>query len=115
MSSQLESDKETLRSRLARRKLDLEARIAAHPLSALGVALGLGAVLALLGRRRGHGPEDRTVRGMLSGAAGALVLRIARDVALGRASSAAQQWWAERGGTERAASRDPSVEPFLEH
>lgn len=99
--------RDALRSHLEGLGRRVEAHITAHPLRAVGIAAGFGAILAIARTRRPRPEDVRTVRGMLSAAAGALALRILRDVALGRASSAAQQWWAERDGG--------SDEPFLEH
>jgi len=105
-----------------RQRIDLESRIAARPLTAVGIAFALGAVLALGGRRRAA-PEEQVQRG-LGGAviAGitAIAMRVAKDAAIRQLADAARRWLHEQYGTnvpdsEREASRDPSVEPFLEH
>lgn len=105
-----------------RQRLDLEARIAAHPLAAVGIAFALGAVLGL-GSKRRVVPEEPVRRG-LGGAvvAGvtALAMRVAKDAAIRQLADATRGWLHRQYGmeasdSERAASRDPSVEPFLEH
>lgn len=92
------------RFKAARGKLDVPARIAAHPLAAVGVAFALG---ALLGRRRarsssGDGEAPGAGRLALAGL-GALAFRIMRDAALREASGAAMRWWDRRGADADAA------------
>jgi hypothetical protein len=119
-----ENAKASLRSRLhelerrysaAKDKLDLGARIAQHPRAAVGIALGLGALLGMLGggtKKVAHDGE-RTIGSTVMAALGAFAIKMLRDAALHEGAEIAKGWWADR--TERDASRDPSVEAFLEH
>jgi hypothetical protein len=120
-----ETAKASLRSRLhelerryeaAKGKLDLGARIAQHPRAAVGIALGLGALIGLFGGRRVKPAAvdgKRSIRGTIMTALGAFAINGLKDLALREGAEMAKGWWADR--TERDASRDPSVEAFLEH
>lgn len=120
-----EEAKASLRSRLhelerryaaAKDKLDLGARIAQHPRTAVGIALGLGAFLGFLGGGKAkHVMSDgeRTIGSTVMAALGAFAIKMLKDAALHEGAQIAKGWWADR--TERDASRDPSVEAFLEH
>jgi hypothetical protein len=121
----VEQAKESLMSRVeelsrrfkdAKNKFDVEAQIAAHPLPAIGIAFAIGAVFALAGGRK-HTPDaHRGIGGAMMAGLGALAMRMLKDVALGQLSGAARAWM-EGNATdgERTASRDRSVESFLEH
>ena len=114
-----------LKARFA--NLDLEGKIAAHPIAALGVALATGALIGLatsFGRTSKVDTEvaaKSTIGGAISGAITALAMRMVKDYALGRLSGAAKTWYSshnleDQGSQrERGASRDASVERFLEH
>jgi len=118
-----ETAKASLRSRLhelerryaeAKDKLDLGARIAQHPRAAVGIALGVGALLGLLGGgRKSVADGERTFGGTVMAALGAFAIKMLKDAALHEGAEMAKGWWADR--TERDASSDPSVEAFLEH
>lgn len=121
----IEGAKASLRSRLhelerryeaAKDRFDLGAKIAQHPRAAVGIALGLGALIGLVGGGRAKAPAaaaERTVSGTIFAALGALAINALKDLALREGAELAKGWWADR--TERDASRDPSVEAFLEH
>ncbi len=121
----VETAKASLRSRLhelerrfesAKDKLDIGARIAQHPRAAVGIALGAGVLLGLFSGRRGKAPAiegQRTIGGTIIAALGAFAINGLKDLALREGTEMAKGWWADR--TERDASRDPSVEAFLEH
>ncbi|MGE0401080.1 MAG: hypothetical protein AB7T06_30500 [Kofleriaceae bacterium] len=120
-----ETAKASLRSRLhelerryeaAKDKLDLGARIAQHPRAAVGIAFGAGLLVGLLGRRGPSAPVvegKRSIGGTIMAALGALAINALKDAALREGTELAKGWWADRA--ERDASRDPSVEAFLEH
>lgn len=120
-----ETAKASLRSRLhelelryeaAKDKLDLGARIAQHPRAAVGIALGIGALLGLMRGGRARTPKiegERTVTSTIIAALGAFAISALKDAALREGTEMAKGWWADR--TERDASRDPAVEAFLEH
>jgi ElaB/YqjD/DUF883 family membrane-anchored ribosome-binding protein len=110
------------RFRTAKNLGDLSARIAKHPWPAVGIALALGAFAGLashVGRRDENG--ERKLRHTLIAGAGALLLRLAKSYAMGQLADSAKSWIDERtrmdgaDETEKAASRDPSVEAFLRH
>ena len=126
-----ETAKASLRSRLhelerryeaAKDKLDLGARIAQHPRAAVGIALGVGALLGLLGGPRHHARAiegthaldgKRSIRGTIVAALGALAINALKDAALREGTELAKGWWADR--TERDAPSDPSLDAFFEH
>lgn len=118
-----EMAKQSLRSRLhelerryeaAKHKLDLGARITHHPRAAVGIAFGAGVLLGLLGGRRTSIHDgQRSLGGTIVAALGALAINALKDAALREGAEMAKGWWADR--SERDASRDASVEPFLEH
>ena len=89
----------------------LEAKIAAHPLTAIAIAFAAGAVVALANRANDAAPARRTLGGALAGSLGALAMGVLRTAVLEQVSDAAKSWF----DSEDAASRDRSVEPFLEH
>jgi hypothetical protein len=92
---------------------ELEAKITAHPLAAIAIALAAGAVVGMAGGHstRDNGPDKRTIRGMLLGGVSAIVMGMIRSAVVEHLSGAAKTWL----GPENVASRDPSVESFLQH
>ncbi len=105
-----------------RGSIDLERRIAEHPLPAVGIAFALGAIVGLVrtlgrGHERAEAVKNSTLGGAITGAITALAMRMAKDYALSHLSGAARKWidTDQTSPTERKASRDPSVESFLEH
>jgi uncharacterized membrane protein YebE (DUF533 family) len=119
-----ETAKRSLRSRLhelerryeaAKDKLDLGAQIARHPRAAVGIALGAGALLGLVGGHKKATITDgkQSIGGAIIAALGAFAINALKDAALREGAEMAKGWWADR--TEREASRDPSVEAFLDH
>lgn len=96
-------------------KLHPGAHIARHPIAAVGIALVAGALLGLVrARSRARAPTDeRTSGSTIMAALGAVAIKALKDAALREGAAMAKGWWADR--TERNASRDPSVEAFLEH
>jgi hypothetical protein len=106
----------------ARHKLDVGARIAQHPLPAVGLALALGALAGLGGSRRSASAStgERSLTGAALGALAAVGLRIVRELAMGQLGHLAKEWLVEHGGAaaskaEPRTSRMAEVEPFLEH
>ena len=104
-----------------RRRIDLEARIRAHPLPAVGIALALGALVGLR-RRAAPAPEAEIPAGLggaVTGALTALALRVLKDAALRQLSGAATSWYGKRrdlhgpASTERSGVRDPAA--FARH
>jgi len=91
-----------LRHRLAaaRARVDLPAKIAAHPLASVGAAFALGALLGLRGGggRRGGPGEHRFAR-LAFAALGALAVRVGKELALRGAAEAAHAWWERRQGS----------------
>jgi len=113
------------RLRDARNKIDLRAHIVAHPQLAVGIAFGLGALLALPGggKKKSKIPADSAeVKSGLIGAAmatlGSLAFTLLKDVAMRRAGVVALDWWQNRqgsiGGTEAQAPRAQSAEAFFD-
>ena len=92
---------------------ELEAKITAHPLAAIAIALAAGAIVGMAGSRstKDHAPDKRTIRGMLLGGVSAIVMGVIRSAVVEHLSGAAKTWL----GPDNVASRDPSVEPFLQH
>lgn len=113
------------RYRTAKNMGNISERIAKHPWPAVGLAVALGAFAGLAGDlARPDENGERKLRQTLIAGAGALLLRLARSYAMGQLTDTAKSWIDERtrmdgeegtGKTEKAASRDPSVEAFLEH
>jgi len=103
----------------ARHQIDLPAHIAKHPLPAIGIAFGLGVLVAMRGSHRAEPrqAEERSLTGAAFGALAAIGLRLARDFAIGELGQAAKQWWVEHGASpsEARAPLGPDIEPFLEH
>ena len=103
---------EDLRNRLEDAVGELDDRIAEHPFAAVGIAFGLGALFALSPRL--PDPDKRTIRGLLASGLTALALRGVKSYAWSRLSGAAKGLF-DGSSRERQASRDRSVEAFLEH
>lgn len=102
-----------------RTKLDVSNRIAAHPLLAVGIAFGAGAMLGLLRRPSRklvvrevthQGDGEVAKRGALAGVIGAIAMGLIRDLAVSRLSGYARDWYERRHESEQ-----PEIEPFLEH
>lgn len=110
------------RLRAARERVDVRARIASHPLAAVGVAFALGALLGMRGapaRPRRDAARGHLGRAALAGLT-ALGVRAGKELALTGASHAARAWWERRsaassGSSEVRTSYDRDVEAFLEH
>lgn len=102
-----------------RQQLDLEGRIIAHPLAAVGIAFALGAGLGAIRRRRSQPEIEKPgLSHAIAAGAGALAMRLGKEYALRRLAHAAKDYMERHGAVsrrERTASRDRSVEPFLEH
>lgn len=81
----------------AREKMDVGRTIAAHPFAAVGAALGVGALLALPGKR---GSGSRTVPARLGGVVGAIAIGLIKD-GLGA--------WVKRSIAHAAAETPPST------
>ena len=112
----------------ARDKLDIRAKIAAHPWPAVGIAFAAGALLALPKRSSKSKSKSKSIRaaetkgevkGGLIGAAAATIGTIAftliKNVAMHHLSGIAKDWWDQRSQMEAEASRTRDVESFLEH
>lgn len=105
----------------AKHQFDLKARIAKHPLPAIGIAFAIGALAAMHGTRRAEPrePGEHSLTKVGLSALAAFGLRMARDLAIAQLGNAAKQWWVEQGhgqaDGEASASRVPDLEPFLEH
>lgn len=108
----------------AREKLDIRAKIIAHPWPAVGIAFAAGALLALPKRSSKSRPiraaEARgEVKGGIVGATvamiGTLAFTLAKNVAMHHLSGMARDWWDQRSQMEADASRTRDVESFLEH
>lgn len=104
---------EELRRRLEDGTHELDQRIAEHPFSAVGIAFALGAVFALAPRPPAPDTK-RTLGGAMAAAITALAIRGVKAYAWSRLSSSARGLFGT-SARERAASRDRSVEAFLEH
>ena len=108
----------------ARDKIDIRAKIAAHPWPAIGIALAAGVLLAL--PRSSSKSKSKSIRaaetkgevkGGLIGAAaatiGTLAFTLIKNVAMQHISGMAKDWFDQR--MEADASRTRDVESFLEH
>lgn len=107
-----------------RRQVDLEGRIRAHPLPAIGIALALGALIGA--RRRPGGPTTDAATdvatsaglgGAITGALTAIALRLLKEAALGQLAGAANTWYGRRHGgpATRPGARAAAAEPFARH
>lgn len=103
-----------LRTRLEDAKYELDRQISEHPFATLGIAFAFGAVLAL-GPRKLPVDEKRSVSGAITAALAALAIRGVKAYAWSRLRGAAKELLVPSATRERNASRDPSVEAFLEH
>jgi hypothetical protein len=94
-------------------KRDLETKITAHPLAAIAIALAAGAVVGLAGGRSKNDAArtKRTIGSVIVGGVSAIVMGMIRSIVVEHLSGAAKSWL----GPENMASRDPSIESFLEH
>lgn len=97
-------------------KRELEARIKAHPLAAVAIALVAGAIVALARSTRDTAPRKRTVSSVVIGGISALAMGVVKDALLGQLSGAAKSWLDPEGAMSAApgAPRD-TAESFLEH
>jgi hypothetical protein len=119
LKSSVTSKMDELRSRLSGVNREMiEAQIVAHPWPAVGGALALGVLVALAGHRP-KAPEQeakRTLGGAAVAAIGAVAVRLLKSYAISQLGDAAKGWLgAHENPRERAASKDPAVESFLEH
>jgi hypothetical protein len=107
-STATESRFEHLRARITERaeQIDLRARIATHPLSTIGIAFAAGAIIGLIRQV----PERGRVSTALRAAAGAIALRLAREVVAYQLGDVARRWWQGEDSSKMA-----EIEPFLEH
>jgi hypothetical protein len=103
-----------LRTRLEDAKSELDRQVSEHPFAAVGLALVFGAVLALGPRKRVDEDTKRTIGHAVTAALTALAIRGAKAYAWSQLKDAARGLF-ETSARERTASRDPSVEAFLEH
>jgi len=94
---------------------ELEEKIKAHPMIAVAIALGAGALIALAGGRSSSKAtvDKKSVSSALIGGLGALAMGMIRTAVIEHLSEAAKGWLDP--DRERVASRDRSVESFLEH
>lgn len=91
---------------------ELRHTIMAHPLAAIAIAFAAGAITGLAGRAtREAAPTKRTIRSVLLGSVSAIVMGMIRSAVIEHLSGAAKSWL----DPEDSASRDRSVESFLEH
>jgi hypothetical protein len=97
-------------------KRELEARISAHPLAAVAIALCAGAVVALARRNTRDAAPRRTIGSAIIGGISALAMGVVKDALLGQLSGAAKSWLDLEGTMSAApcARREPT-ESFLEH
>ncbi|HSK00325.1 MAG TPA: hypothetical protein VK932_03750 [Kofleriaceae bacterium] len=103
------------RFKSVRERLDLRAKIAAHPLPSVAVAFAVGALLGMRGGRRRESGEAGLGHAVAA-ALGALGVRLAKELATRRAADAARAWWERRQqamSSEFRTSYEPGVEPFL--
>lgn len=104
------------RFKSTREQLDVRARIAAHPLPAVGVAFALGALLGMRGGGKRREAGEAGLGRLVLAALGALGVRLAKELATRRAADAARAWWERRqqaASSEFRTSYEPGVEPFL--
>lgn len=102
---------EALKDKLgdARRKLDLPAQIAMHPLPAVGIALAIGALAGRRGARTvSAAMAERSLGATALAAIGAVGLRIVREIAISQLSRAARQW-AEAPGEADEFAGDATI------
>lgn len=116
----------------AREKMDIPAKIAEHPMIAVGAAVALGAFLGLLGGGARpkvvvksapalDSPEvKRGLMTMAGAALGSLVVQFAKDFAVRQLVNHASSWIdadqrAATAATEAGASRVPETESFFRH
>jgi len=101
----------------AKAKLDIPAHIAAHPRAAVGIALAVGALLGIPGKRVKPGvPSSDAKTGMMGAAMatlGTLAFTLMKNVAMHHLSGVAKDWWDQR--SMENASHTTDVESFLEH
>jgi hypothetical protein len=93
---------------------ELEAKIAEHPLIAIAVAFAAGAVLSMARRATAAPAVKRSMGSLIVGGLGTLAMGFIKNAVLEQVSGAAKQWL-DPEHPENAASRDQSVESFLEH
>lgn len=87
-------------------KQKLKELIAEYPLTSVGAAFAVGAVLGLLvGRKRG---------GAVSAALGGIAMALIRDAVVRKVSGYANHW-IDTKSREEAASRQRETEAFMEH
>lgn len=85
------------------RRLDLRARVSAHPFQAIGAAALAGAWLGFE-RRKPLSRLDSTIGDLVIAAVGALVVRTVREAAFSELAGVAKQWW-----EDSATAHDPLV------
>jgi hypothetical protein len=84
--------------------------IVEHPLTTVGGAFAIGAMIALLRGRRSSSKKSGAITGVLGG----VVIALLRDAAIRRLSGYANHW-IDQKTREEAASRQRETEAFMEH
>jgi len=93
---------------------DLEDKIKAHPIIAVAIALGAGALIALVkGSSSKAAPAKKSASSVVIGGLGAIAMGMIRTAVIEHLSVAAKGWL--EMDRERPASPERSVESFLEH
>ncbi|MBL0214196.1 MAG: hypothetical protein IPQ07_09935 [Myxococcales bacterium] len=102
----LSSRIEELGRRVDRAKdtFDVRAQITKHVWPSIGIAVGLGALLGLVGHPRQHTTGDRTLGATVLASAGALGWKLLRTYALGQLADSARSWIDERDPTGLATT-----------
>jgi hypothetical protein len=92
---------------------DLEEKIRAHPVMAIAIAVGAGALIALAkgSSRRDAPAAKRTASGLVIGGLGSIAMGMIRSAVLEHLSEAAKGWL----DPEHTESADPPTASFLEH
>jgi len=97
-------------------KRELEARISAHPLAAVAIALCAGAIVALARRPRTVAAQKRTISNAILGGISALAMGVVKDALLGQLSGAAKSWLDPEGAISgQPGARRDSTESVLRH
>ncbi len=86
----------------ARERFDIRARIAAHPMAAVGIAFAVGALLALPKKRVPLATtSEETKVGMMSAlvaALGSMAFGVVKSAAIHHLADAVRRYWNERTG-----------------
>jgi hypothetical protein len=100
----------------AKHRFNPQEQIAKHPIPAVGIALALGVIAGLGGRRSVPDGARSSLTGAALAGLATVALRVVREAAMAQLGRAAHDWWAARedaapmGESPRTVDVDPQYD-----